>query len=589
MDSRQARLPCLLVLFAALLACALPTGLGAPPVEQPTTASSIPSSPATGPTPAWPLKDMTTRPQIWFGPLDPPEWSQANPGVGGYDYFQLFHAGAPWPRASEAVRVMVLYPVWLDSLATPSQLQQVFADLRQRHIAVAFESGPLTEHGPCNAGTIEGFSGAPAAKRIAQRIQANGGVLYAMEMEHGFDAATYYDPACRMTPQEIAKDAAQTISAVRQVFPDVVVGSIETADLDPAAVSDWLSAYQEVTGEPLGFFHLDVNFNIPDWAEKARAIQDVVQPRGVPFGIYYIGDPADASDAAWYDHARQRMEAFEVLQGGQPDDAIFQSWNPQPQQLLPEEQPGTYTNFVLNYLRPRSTLGLALHQASAGGSLTLMDGTPIPNASIELSVLPLSGPGGWADYTLNGVVPDGATTADVGFRVNTECGCSGPAHFSLGSVSYVEGGQTGSRVPNSRFGSGLQGWGTWGAGSAQLTGGENGTGRALSVAAESGQDVGLNSDTFAVQAGQPFDLTFRARVDPPTQASGYFDIVFLNDAGEVQRMTLPIEVTRLAVGTAMTQSDGGYMLQWAPPGNGTYRVPRLVRRGQRGLAGGGRD
>jgi hypothetical protein len=572
MEARPVSLTSLLLIVGTLLACAVPDISPAPSSQPPSTVSPMPPSPPTSSPQAWPLKDMTARPQIWFGPLDPPEWSQANPGVEAYDFFQLFHTGSPWPRTSDAVRVMVLYPVWLDGLATPSQLQQVFADLRQRQIAVAFESGPLSEHGPCNAGTIEGFSGAGAARHIAQRIQANGGVLYAMEMEHGFDAATYYDPACSMTPQEIAQDAARTIASVRQVFPDVIVGSIETADLDPAAVADWLSAYQQVTGEPLGFFHLDVNFNIPDWAKKARAIQDVVQARGVPFGIYYVGDPADPTDSAWYDHARERMEAFEILQGGQPDDAILQSWNPRPQRLLPEDQPGTYTNFVLSYLRPRSSLSLTLDQGVAGGGLYRAGGAPIPNASIEFSALPLSGQGVWADDTLSGVVPEGATAADVGFRVNTECNCSGPAHFSLGSVSYIENGQGSSQVPNSRFANGLQGWGTWGAGSARLTQGENGTGRALSVGAESSQDVGLNSDSFAVHAGLPFAITFRVRVDPLTQASGYFDIVFLSDAGEVQRMTLPIEVARLAIGSAVTQSDGSFALGWAPPGSGTYQV-----------------
>ncbi len=572
MDARPMRLTSLLIIVGTLLACALPDNLSAPDSQPPPIVSPIPPSSPTSSQQTWPLKDMTTRPQIWFGPLDPPEWSQANPGTEGYDFFQLFHAGAPWPRSSEAVRVMVLYPVWLDGLATPSQLQQVFADLRQRQIAVAFESGPLSEHGQCNAATIEGFSGAGAAKHIAQRIQANGGVLYAMEMEHGFDAATYYDPACRMTPREIAQDAAKTIAAVRQVFPDVIVGSIETAELDPGAVADWLDVYQQVTGRPLGFFHLDVNFNIPDWAKKARAIQDLVQSRGVPFGIYYIGDPADPTDAAWYERARQHIEDFEILQAGQPDHAIFQSWDPRPQQLLPEDQPGTYTHFVLDYLRPRSSLSLTVNQGVASGSLTTADGTPIAEASVEISALPLSGQGGWADYTLSSVVPEGATSADVGLRVNTECQCSGPAQLRLGSITYMESGQTVSQVPNSRFSTGLQGWGIWGAVSTQLTGGENGTGRALAVSAGPGQDAGVNSDSFIVHNGRTFDLTFRARVDPPTQASGYFDIVFLSDAGEVQRMTVPIEVARLAIGSAVTQPGGSYKLAWAPPGSGTYQV-----------------
>lgn len=503
---------------------------------------------------------MTAGPQIWFGPLDPPAWSQANPGGGAYDFFDLFSEDAPWPQSSEAVRVMLLYPTWLSGTASRTQLERVFDDLRRRRIAVAFESGPLTEHGPCNAATIEGFAGAPPAERIARNIRAAGGVLYSMSLEHGFDAAMYGDPACRMSPTEIARDVAGTIAAVRQVFPDVVIGSIETANLNVDDVEDWLTAYREVTGEELGYFHLDVNFNIPDWAERAKDIEDAVQARGVPFGIYYRGDADDASDEQWLGKAEDRFVEFEVIHGGHPDQPIFQSWDPRPGVLLPEDQPATFTHQILRYLRARSSLALELSGQTAAGLLTRADGTPLADAPIDLSALPLSGEGAFADFTLRGVVPGGATHADVGLRINTECDCSGPAHLVLASAAYIEEARSGNQVPNGDFGVGLQGWGAWGAGSAELASDEQGAGRALLIQAAPGQDVGLNSDSFAVTAGQPFTLTFRARVDPPSAASGYFDIVFLNDAGEVQRLTIPIAVTRVTVGAVRTAADGTFAL-----------------------------
>ncbi len=289
-------------------------------------------------------------------------------------------------------------------------------------------------------------------------------MLYAYEMEHGFDAATYYDPACQMTPEEIAANSAKTIAAVRAVFPEVVVGSIETANLEADQVAAWLDAYKQVTGEELDFFHLDVNFSIPDWAERARKIEDLVKSRGIEFGIYYIGEPTDATDEAWYAHARSRMLEFEVAQGGRPDHPLFQSWNPHPWKLLPEDQPGTYTNFVASYLRARSVLSLQVDQGQASGSVQLEDGSPIAGAPVTFSVTPLSGEGVYADYSLNGVVPEGMTHADVGMRINTECDCSGPASLLLASVRYTEAGQTSNQLPNGTFANGMQGWGAWGAG-----------------------------------------------------------------------------------------------------------------------------
>lgn len=521
---------------------------------------------------SWPMKDMTSRPQIWFGPLDPPAWSQANPGGGAYDFFDLFNAEAPWARSSEAVRVMLLYPTWLSGTASRTQLQRVFEDLKRRRIAIAFEAGPLTERGSCNAATLEGFSGAAPARTIAQNIRSAGGVLYSMSLEHGFDAATYYDAACRMTPTEIAQDVSNTIAAVRQVFPDVVVGSIETANLDVNDVAAWLEAYRQVTGEELGYFHLDVNFHMPDWAERAKAIEDAVQSRGIDFGIYYLGNPDDTTDEEWLAHAEERFVDFEVIHAGHPDQPMFQSWDAHPSALLPEEQPGTFTHLITRYMRPRPALTLELSPQTASGLLTTVDGSPLADAPIEISMTPISGEGTFADYTLSGVVPDGVTHADVGLRINTECDCAGPAQLVFASADYLEDGRAGNRVPNGDFSDGLQGWGSWGAGSSQLGQGENGLGRALLIEATTRQDVGLNSDSFEVTPGKGFSLTLRARVDPLTNGSGYFDIVFLSDTGEAGRITIPIQVASMVLGSTSTGDDGSYAFELRGLPAGTLMV-----------------
>ena len=550
-----------------MLACGLTAGV------VPHTATSAPKKPP-GPMTAmpqdWPMKDMSIRPQIWFGPLDPIDWSRDVPGGSGYDYFALFAEDAPWKSAAEATQVMVLDPIWLTN-AGQDQIRRVVDDLRRRRIAIAFEAGPLTEHGQCNAGTIEGFSGPAPNRQIAQNIKSAGGVLYSWELEHGFDAATYYDPACRMTPREIADDAARSVAAVREVFPNVKIGSIESGNLSVNDIAAWVSAYRDVTGEELSYLHLDIPFYIPDWAERAKAIESSIRSRGIDFGVYYTGDWEDTSDEQWIGKAEQRFVEYEVIAGGQPDQAIFESWNPHPVNLLPEDQPNTFTWLVTRYLRPRTALTLYVVQGSATGVLTRANGLPVPGSTIELSVLPVSGQGVFADYTITGTVPSGVNHADVGLRINTECSCSGLADLIFGSATYVEQGQSANQVPNGHFSDGLNGWGVWGAGVAELGQGENGA-RALHVSATPNQDVGLNSDSFAVTAGRPFTFTIRARVDPPTKASGYFDIVFLSDAGEGKRVTIPIALARKAIGETRTEADGSYSFQLTGLTPGTWSV-----------------
>jgi hypothetical protein len=563
----------LLLLFLAL-GCNL-TSSGQPVTASPPTptapetnadpaVTAVPDSPTQQqPTPtatAWPYKDLTERPQIWFSPLDPYSLNQHIPGGGPFQFYDLFQQNAPWMTATQAVHVMRLYPVWLETEATPVQLQTVLDNLKQRRIAITFENGPLTETALCNAATLEGFSGIPPALNIAQRIAEAGGVLYAMDLEHGFDAGTFYDlEACHMTPAEIAQDTANYVNAVRGIFPNAKVGSIETADLDVRAVADWMSAYKQATGQELDYFHLDINFFRPDWAERAKAIEDYVKSRGVDFGIIYFGDHNDSTDQEWLDHAESRFVEYEVLTGGRPDHVIFQSWHPHPQTLLPDNQPGTFTNLILRYLRPRTNLTLErIDDLHVTGTLLDEFGSAMPGVPLEIRAQPLSGEGLFAEYTISGNVPDGATHADTGFRINMECDCNGTAALTLEQITYLDSGQTVNGVPNGAFGNGLNGWGIWGSGAYQIVGSANGTGGALSINVTANQDLGINSGTINVTPGSPFTLTFLAKINPASAGSGYFDIIFLNSSGEVSRQTIPIEAGQVTIANTTTDINGRY-------------------------------
>src|SRR3990172_1654514 len=68
-----------------------------------TPAPSTTSAPVPATTVTW--KDLSIRPHIWFGPLDPWSWGQFYPGAGPFQFYDLFTEDAPWPRAAEAVGV----------------------------------------------------------------------------------------------------------------------------------------------------------------------------------------------------------------------------------------------------------------------------------------------------------------------------------------------------------------------------------------------------------------------------------------------------------------------------------------------------
>ena len=523
------------------------------------------------PTPAVAYKDLTIRPQIWFSPLDPMSLDRYYPGQGPFEFYDLFQSDAPWRQASDAVQVIKLYGTWTEDYSTPEQLSAVIADITARGMAISFELGPLQENGACNAATIEGFSGKPVAVKIANRIKSVGGTLYSFDMEHGFDAASYYDLPCRMTPHQIAEDAAITVNALRQIFPDVKIGSIETANMDVDDVAAWMQAYRDVMDEELDYFDLDINFEGVDWAERAREIEAYVESRGVEFGIFYRGNHYDETDLEWINHAEERFVEYEVKHGGTPDHVIFQSWDAHPLNLIPETETGTFTNLILRYLRTRTHLLLNLANNVAIGVLQTEDGQPVSRSEIEIFAVPLDGDGLVAEYTITGTVPADATLANVGFRVNMECDCQGPAAFKLEQVSYTEGNQTSGKVPNGSFGNGLNGWGLWGSGIYQLVSSPFGNGSALEVETSMTSDAGANSDTFTVTPGERFIVTFTAQVSPLTDSAGYFSLFFLNAGGEVARYTLPIEAGQHTLATGLTQPDGSFNINLGEFPSGHYQ------------------
>jgi hypothetical protein len=470
-------------------------------------------------------RDIAERPQLWFAPLDPSPPDASRPFSGRLDFMSLFEPEAPWEDAAAGIHIFKLYGGWVGGTATPEELKRVVADLNRRGIAIGFEASPLTQTEECGAG-VEGFSGVTEGLRIVQKLKAAGAEVRFVAFDHPYDAGVLDDgpTACHWSPEKTAANVADYVAAIRGVYPDIVVGDIETAALDVDEVERWVDAYRQAVGEDLAFFHLDHDFRRPGWQEATLAIESFLGDRGVDFGMIYIGNQEDESDAQWLAHAEERMVAYEVGAGGRPDHVILQSWHPHPERLLPETDAAAFTNLVTQFLRTRTAIEIELATGSDGapivqGVLTTADGAPLGDATVEVAMLPVDGAGIEFEYTVSGTVPTEAIDADLGYRVNLECDCSGSADFILREVRYVEADGV-NRVPNGAFSLGLEGWGSWGDAPQELTA------AGLSVGAGAGQEAAINSAKFPVTAGAAYTVTFVARVNPASAGSGYFSLIF---------------------------------------------------------------
>jgi hypothetical protein len=480
------------------------------------------------------------------------------------------------------MQVFKLYGGWINGPATDDQLRQIVAGLHRRGLGIAFEAPPLAATDTCIA-LYEGFGYQPLGHEVSLRIKAAGGTVDYADLEHPYDAVTFSGapPECSYSAERAAQDVAVYVQGIRSVFPDVRIGAIETANHSVEAVADWVNAYRLVMGKDLDYFSLDTDYARPNWAKEARAIEDYLRGRGMEFGIFYRGDEDDTSSAEWVAKAEQRFVEYEVIAGGRPERAIFQSWHPYPDHVLPESNSSALTYLIDRYSRARTKLTLNAATPSTGGltlSGTLTDehGAPMPKANVSFSMTPLDGPGVVAEYMLSGVVPDEATQADAGYRVNMECdNCSGSADFTLYEVHYTQGEGDSNRVPNWKFANGLQGWDAWGDGGTwQIVPSDQGSGSALHVTAQPGQTAAINSTNFDVIAGQPFTVTFVARVAPSSEGSGYFSLVFLGSDQEVQRFKIPLETKSVPLGEVTTEGGGTFEFQVsaAPAGSALFQA-----------------
>jgi len=434
-------------------------------------------------------------PDVWFGPEMPLPVGAAMPHMGSTDYTRLFKAPGEWSRAARTTRTFILHATWIEKVATPEQLREAVDVLKRLGLGIGIDLNPLRRTAEC--GPADGFAARDPLLPAKAIKKAGGTVDYIRLNEPWAWAHAYEGPqACHWPNAKIAEQIAEFTRNAKQVFPEVVIGDIEPLwkTTDIAGIVSWIDDFQAATGSPFAFFHLDIDYSRADWAPRARELEDAVRARGIAFGVHYIGDRADASDAAWLNRAATRYATFEGTAGGRPDHVVFQSWHDHPNRMLPETSTTSFTGLLDRYATFHAR-GRTTSDAAATTS---------------------------ERYVITGVVPPGATEAVIAVRINNECGgCRGRAEIALAGVDYREEGDTRNRVPNSRFVARTTGWVLFGPNIAL------GASSELEVRALPDDVIRVNSPRFTVDSGAYYTVRIAANVAPQSSGSGNFSIIFL--------------------------------------------------------------
>ncbi|WP_039595645.1 hypothetical protein [Ralstonia sp. A12] len=480
---------------------------------------------------------------IWLAAVDPVVRA-AHHWDASADYMDLFLPDAPWATVAKHTRVFKIGPGFA-SQGSDADLKQLFANLQRRHIALALEIGLLSISDHCHEKT-EAYGEPGLVERVLQRIKRLGGHLDYLAMDEPFFYGHQYagPDACKLSASQLAQDIAPNVAIAKTIFPGIKIGDVEVV-YDSAAFLDatkeWIDAYAKATGTPLAFFHADESWS-PQATQQLVPLAAFLKQRQIHFGVIYNAGPQGTSDALWAQAATRHADQVESELALQPDDALFQTWEPFPTRLLPETESGTLTNIALRYLRAPSRLSLTQKGARLEGRLTDGKGTPVAHAAILLSTFgDTSHDGGMVRKTVTGKVPANARAAVLAVRVNQELSCmacTGAVVARLGPATYretTEGGETDQRF----------------------------TPAVIDVSAT--HTMATNSAKFPIQPDAGFTFEIPVAVRTQAEHASSVGVLFVDALGhEVQRRMIRLETTEAQLGTAETDTDGRFAFALRP-------------------------
>jgi hypothetical protein len=546
-------LPGVLVAATALLGGCDTTPPTSPPNPSGVIGTPGPSAAAVSPAPG--VADLTTRPLVWFAPL-PPLRLGLPFADGSADYFDLFAPNASWTSAGGHVHVFTIYSSWVMNYATDEQLREVVESTRARGMALALEIGGLMPKDGCGMG-VEGFD---AGLEPIQKIEAAGGIVSLLSLDevYAFGHVFTGPSACGWSVDRVAAEVASFVRTVKTAEPAMLVGDTEPlwSDVSPSDLGAWWDAYRQASGAPFDFVHLDADWTLGDWPDRAVAATAQARKRGIAATLIYNGGDRASSDLAWNEVARAHIDAYESGLGGRPDHLVFQSWMDRPDRVLPDSDPTTFTGLIRQYFAPRSVIALNPVDVDDGrlrisGSLRTAGGDPIAGGTIGLTATPIDG--AYQVSGLNGRVPAGATKAVIGLRANIEGAGPGPVHLSVYELRYTQGTSRQNRVPDPRFAGGLARWPPGGSARVRVLASDHGSGRMLRIDATSKQSTLITSAEFRVTAGAAYRFSAAVRVPASSAGNAYVAVIFLNDTEVArERMELsprPITLRRFATTT----------------------------------------
>jgi hypothetical protein len=288
------------------------------------------------------------------------------------DMADMWTDGAPWETVSRELSVIQFPPTSVDR-AGDADLRQATSQIKRRNIAFAVGTGLLIRSDRCRSRS-EAYVDREALEGLFAKLRRDGAdVKYVTMDEPYFYGHKDSGPtACHESAQALARGLVQGIAIARKYFPNVRIGTDEVVTKDRPWVDEvtaWADTYRQITGEKLAYLHADLSWKSQS-VRNLVPLREALRARGIPLGVTYDAaakgeepwfdaNSQSNSDVRWVQNAVSHYTQVESVLGDAPDHAVFSTWVHYPTRMLPETQPGAFTNLVYQYIQHR--------EAGAGG------------------------------------------------------------------------------------------------------------------------------------------------------------------------------------------------------------------------------
>jgi hypothetical protein len=295
-------------------------------------------------------------PKIWMSAVD--DMPAPKGFVVDQDYQQLFKPDAPWQKARSHLYGFQLTRRYVMN-KDEATLRPIFAWLKQNDIALAVTFGMVPSEDGCGP-NVEGMIHNAQGNLVgAQRLKQFGADLEYINIDEPLTFGHYFaerpagraKDACHYDIETLAGLVADEIWKVRSVYPDVqIIEDEANAGIGtPSELGQWLDALKRDLGDEVPVtIRFDIQWDSPvkPWQTSAPPLVRTVLQHGYRYAIIYDGGAKDETDEAWIRTAQNHIKAWEATVQPVPDSVMIQSWQPHPQQLLPETSPTTLPYLV---------------------------------------------------------------------------------------------------------------------------------------------------------------------------------------------------------------------------------------------------